>query len=285
MFREMTQPHSTALENEAMLLTAPSIFATKPHDEVSARYGFTPTIQIIDALRNEGWFPVDATQKNVQDQSKKLLTKHLVRFRRLNDDIIVGDSAVELLLTNSHDRSAAFVLHAGIFRMACANGIVIADSTFNKVSVRHNQNAAEDVVEGVYRVVEEVPLITSQVEDMQNIQLTPFEQEVFAQTALNYITPEAKEGDAKVITTEHDMVKQMLRPKRSADTGSDLWSTYNVVQEKALKGGLCVLKQNDKGRYRRNTTRKIKSIDKDIKLNKALWEMAMQMKDIKTNAA
>jgi len=32
---------------------------------------------------------------------------------------------------------------------------------------------------------------------------------------------------------------------------------------------------------RRNTTRKVKSIDKDVKLNKALWEMATQMKELK----
>ena len=283
-YREMTQPHSTALTNEQILTNAPSVFATAPHNEVSARYGFTPTIQVIDALRAEGWLPVDATQKNVRDQSKRELTKHLIRFRRLADDITVGDSSVELLLTNSHDRSAAFVLHAGIFRMACANGIVIADSTFNKVSVRHNQNAAGEVVEGVYRVVDEVPLIISQVEDMQAINLTPFEQQVFAKTALDYITPENKEG-VKTLTSDEQMIKQMLQPKRREDTGSDLWSTYNVVQEKVIKGGLRVLKQNEKGRYQRNTTRKVKSIDKDIKLNKALWEMAMQLKAIKTNAA
>lgn len=280
-FREMSHSHDTEITLDAMRANAPSVFAEAPHTEVSNRYGFVPTIQVIEGLKKEGWLPVDATQKNVRHADKTDFTKHLIRFRRLEDDIKVGDSAVELLLTNSHDRSAAFVLHAGIFRMACANGIVIADSTFNKVSVRHNQNALEDVIEGSYQVLEEVPLITNEVESMQGVILTRPEQEIFAGAALDYMLPEAKEGEAKIVTSRESLVTQALRPKRSSDTGADLWSTYNVVQEKALRGGLQMHKQNAKGSYRRNTTRAVKSIDKNVKLNKALWEMAVQMKELK----
>lgn len=280
-YREMSQSHDFEISTDAMRANAPSIFAGEAHSEVSDRYGFVPTIQVIEGLKAEGWLPVDATQKNVRHADKQDFTKHLIRFRRLGDDIRVGDSAVELLLTNSHDRSAAFVLHAGIFRMACANGIVIADSTFNKVSVRHNQNALDDVIEGSYRVMEEVPLITNEVESMQGVQLTQAEQKVFANAALGYMMPELNEEDSKIITSREALVTQALRPKRSSDTGADLWSTYNVVQEKAIRGGLTSHKVNAKGRYRRNTTRAVKSIDKDVKLNKALWEMAVQMKELK----
>ncbi len=280
-FREMTHAHNVELTNEAMLQNAPSVFAEQPFNEVSSKYGFVPTINVIEGLRAEGWLPVDATQKNVRNKDKTDFTKHLIRFRRLNDDIKVGDSAVELLLTNSHDRSSAFVLHAGIFRMACANGIVIADSTFNKVSVRHNQNALEDVIEGSYQVLEEVPLITNEVEAMQEVILNREEQKIFAGAALDYMLPEPKEGEAKIVTSKDALIGQILHPKRSADTGSDLWSTYNVVQEKALRGGLISHKMDAKGRYRRNTTRAVKSIDKNVKLNKALWEMAVKMKELK----
>ncbi len=280
-FREMTQGHNVELTVEAMKANAPSIFAEQAHNEVSDRYGFVPTIQVVEGLRAEGWLPVDATQKNVRKADKQDFTKHLIRFRRLEDDIKIGDSAVELLLTNSHDRSAAFVLHAGIFRMACANGIVVADSTFNKVSVRHNQNALDDVIEGSYQVLEEVPLITNEVESMQAVELTRKEQEIFANAALGYIMPELNEEESKIVTSKDSLITQALRPRRSADTGSDVWSTYNVLQEKAIRGGLSMHKVNAKGRYRRNTTRAVKSIDKDVKLNKALWEMAVQMKELK----
>lgn len=283
MYREMTQSHNEHLSNELMMRTAPSVFAEQPFHEVSNKYGFIPTIQVVDALREEGWMPVDATQKNVRIAAKQEFTKHLVRFRRLGDDIRIGDSVVELLLTNSHDRSSGFILHAGIFRMACANGIVVADSTFQKVSVRHSKHAAGRVVEGSYQVIDEVPLITNEVENMQAVNLSREEQEVFARTALNYITPEPKEGAPELLTAESSIVSQMLSPRRREDTGTDLWSTYNVVQEKVLRGGIRTTKRSDKG-YRRNTTREVKSIDRNIKLNKALWEMAVQMKELKQAA-
>jgi hypothetical protein len=286
MYREMTESHDTALTDDQIILTAPSVFAEAPHGEVSDRYGFVPTIDVINGLRNHGWFPVDATQKNVRDKSREFLTKHLVRFRRLEDDIRVGDSAVELLLTNSHDRSSGFVLHAGVFRMACANGIVVADSTFNKVSVRHNRYAVEKVIEGSYEVMNEVPAITGEIDGMQSVELTRQEQEIFASAAIEYIKPEEKEGE-RIVTSNTSLVNQVLRPVRADDRGNDLWTTYNVIQEKVLRGGIRMAKQseNTRGGYRNHTTRQVKNINKDIKLNKALWEMAQQMKDLKLSQA
>lgn len=277
-YREMTHTGSLALDNDQILKTAPSVFATEPHHEVSDRYGFMPTINVVDALRSEGWLPVDATQKNVRDASKRELTTHLLRFRRLDNDIQVGDSVVEILLKNSHDRSSAFVLHAGIFRMACANGIVIADSTFNKLSVRHGKNVVGDIIEGSYEVIDEVPAICEHVEGMQATDLTPEERAIFAKTAYNYAYGEKEENE---LTSDESIVNQMLRTRRLADKGTDLWSTFNVIQESIIKGGVRTAKVNDKGRVRRNTRRAVKNIDKNIKLNKAIWEMATQMKELK----
>jgi len=284
-YREMSQSHNTHLNNELLLKNAPSIFAEQPFHDVSEKYGFIPTINVIDGLRDNGWFPVDATQKNVRLVEKENFTKHLVRFRRLNDDIQVGDSVVELVLTNSHDRTSGFILHAGIFRMACANGIVVADSTFQKVSVRHSQHSADRVIEGSYTIIDEVPKITSEIESMQNIELTRNEQMIFARTALDYMTPEPKKDAPQVLTADNSIIEQMLRPKRVADVGSDLWGTYNVIQEKCLRGGLRITKRNAKGQYRRTTTREVKSIDRSIKLNKALWDMATQMRSLKKEVA
>jgi len=281
MFREMTHTGTIALLNEQMIQNAPSIFATEPHSEVSDRYGFVSTINVIDALRKEGWMPVDVSQKNVRDKSKRELTKHLIRFRRLADDIQIGDSFVELILTNSHDRSSAFVLHAGLFRMACANGIVIADSTFNKLSVRHGKNVVSDIIDGAYDVIDDVPMIANEVETMQNVELSGAERALFAKTAYNYINGDQGEN---LLTSEGNIVNQMLRPKRHADQGHDLWTTFNVVQENVIRGGIRTTKRNDKGRLRRSTSRAVKAIDKNIKLNKALWEMAEQFKQLKTQA-
>lgn len=276
----MTQTGTIELSNEQINKAAPSAFALAPHHEVSDRYGFMPTINVIDALRSEGWKPVSASQKNVRDSSKRELTKHLIRFRRLNNDILIGDSCVEMVLTNSHDRSSAFVLHAGLFRTACANGIVIADSTVGKLSVRHGKNVVHDIIEGVHEVIDDIPVITGEVEAMQDIELTPAERAIFAKTVHKYAFGQNED----VITSDNSIVNQMLRPCRNEDTGKDLWTTFNVLQEKAIRGGIRTTKINDKGKTRRNTSRAVKAIDKNIKLNTAIWDMAIEMKKLKQEA-
>jgi len=276
--REMTHTGTIALSNDQLMHHAPSIFATAPHHEVSDRYGFQPTIDVVDALRFEGWMPVDATQKNVRDKSKRDLTTHLLRFRRLDDEVMIGDSVAELVLKNSHDRSSAFVLHAGVFRMACANGIIIADSTLQKMSVRHGKNIVGEIIEGSYEVMDEIPMLADHVCGMQATDLSPAEREIFAHTAYTFAHGERTEND---LTSEGNIINQMLRPKRHADTGNDLWTTFNVIQENLIRGGIKTMKLNDKGRPKRSTKRAVNNIDKSIKLNKALWEMATSMKAIK----
>jgi hypothetical protein len=66
----------------------------------------------------------------------------------------------------------------------------------------------------------------------------------------------------------------LLNPRRYGDGAKDLFITLNCVQENIIRGG-----QRDRSRRRPDgsrmpKSRAIKGIDEDMKLNKALWEMA-----------
>jgi hypothetical protein len=52
-----------------------------------------------------------------------------------NDDVVIngedGDTVFpQILLTNSHDGKNAFQFQAGLYRLVCSNGLVIADTQF-----------------------------------------------------------------------------------------------------------------------------------------------------------
>lgn len=271
----MSNVAEIALDNEMLRRYAPSVFATAPAPEVSDRYGFVPTIDIVDALRTEGWLPVKAKQRNVRNASRRELATHALHFR-LNDDrsmTNVGDSVVELLLKNSHDRSSAYTLHAGVFRLVCSNGLVVADSTFAKMSVRHGKNIVDDILEGSYEIIREVPAIASQVENMVAVDLSTEQRRNFALDAYNMAFGEI---DHNNITGKDNIINQMLRARRYGDSGTDLWTTMNVIQENIIRGGITTRHLNEKVRsgVRQSTSRAVKNIEKDIKLNKALWGMA-----------
>jgi hypothetical protein len=66
--------------------------------------------------------------------------KHLVVFR--NNDVVIngkdGDTVYpQILLTNSHDGKNSFSFQAGLFRMICENGLVIATKQFEAMKIRH----------------------------------------------------------------------------------------------------------------------------------------------------
>ena len=63
---------------------------------------------------------------------------------------------------------------------------------------------------------------------------------------------------------------EALQPRRAEDAGSDLWRTYNVLQESVVRGGL--VRRLPSGRLTR--TRGIRAIREDVRLNAGLWELA-----------
>jgi hypothetical protein len=75
-----------------------------------------------------------------------------------------------------------------------------------------------------------------------------------------------------------------LKERRYDDKGHDLWSVYNVVQENIIKGGVQGQKLGSNGRIRRQKTRAVKAIDRDVKLNKALWLLTEKMAECKRSA-
>jgi hypothetical protein len=54
------------------------------------------------------------------------------------------------------------------------------------------------------------------------------------------------------------------------DCSRDLWKTTNVIQEALVRGGLTG--HNERGR--RVTTRPVKAVEADLRINRRLWELA-----------
>ena len=67
--------------------------------------------------------------------------------------------------------------------------------------------------------------------------------------------------------------EQLLIPNRMEDNGDSLWQTFNVVQEKFIRGG--VNYSSSKGR--KTQLRTIKDIQVSNKINTKLWELSETM--------
>lgn len=261
-----------ALTEDEMRKIAPSIFATEAHESRSDRFKPIPTIEVLRGLSKEGFMPVGVKQSVSRVPGKADFTKHLIRMRRMDDDKTyrVGDTVCEILLKNANDGTSVYDLMAGLFRVACLNSLVTQTGTIDSVKVRHSGDAIGKVIEGTYRVLGEAQLALAAPADWSGIHLNDEKRQIFAEAA--HIV---RFGDAEGNVDTAIRPQQLLVPRRRADTGHDLWSTFNVTQENVIRGGLTARDANNN--YRRTTTREVKGIDQDVKLNKAMWHLAEQM--------
>src|SRR5579864_1583703 len=107
---------------------------------------------------------------------------------------------------------------------------------------------------------------------MKAVQLTQPEQLLLAQHAL-YARFDLEPGeDHKTLYQPVDF----LRARRREDTGNDLYTVFNRVQENAIKGGL----RRYDAEGERHTTRAITEIDQSVKVNKLLYSFAEKLLEL-----
>lgn len=256
------------LDNDALMRVAPSIFTVDKHEERSDRYAVIPTVDVLEALRREGFFPVYAGESRARSEDKKGFTKHMLRFRQDGNAHDVGEIFPEVVMVNSHDGTSSYQLSAGLFRQVCSNGMVVSDGAIETVRVRHSGNVIDNVIEGTYSIINETPKALEHMSVMQGTELSLEEQIIFANAAASL-----RWDDGFKVSEP-----ALLQPRRTDDRGRDLWRTFNVVQEKVIRGGVVVENTETRNRQR---AREIKSVGESVKLNKALWTLAEEMARLK----
>lgn len=263
---------------EQIAQRAPSALATRPYDAMSAKYGFVPTLGVIQAMIAAGFQPFSATQSRTRIVGKGDFTKHLIRFRHQDvGPLAVGDVVPEVVLINSHDGTSAYKLIAGLYRLVCSNGMLVSDGEIDAINVTHKGDIVGEVIEGSQRLIADTQKSLGTVRNWTQLQLTDGEQHAFASAAH---TLRFADSEGKVTTPI--TADQLLTARRREDFGGDLWHTLNRVQENVIAGGLSAIQRDAEGRrVRRVSTRRINGIDQDVRLNRALWALAGKMAELK----
>jgi len=252
--------------------SCPSALTQEQSSSLSHIYRFIPTTEVMDILGEQGWLPTQAVQTKSRKgyEDKQPYKKHMIRFRNQNNQLIskeMGDTHPEIVLTNSHDGTSSFKFHVGLFRLVCSNGLVVADKTFDQFRVMHKGFQKNDILNVISMTTERIPTIVGNVQNMMSKELTKGQQYDFAK-----IAAEQRWGEDKMVD-----VNQMLRIRRTEDSGNDLWSVFNRVQENMLQGGILTVTPKSNGKVRNSRSRAIRSIDQNLTVNKMLWDITENM--------
>ena len=256
------------MTKEQMLEAAPAVFTMTPSSEVSKHYTHIPTSKVIDDMELLGWGVCDVKEVKARKASTRGVQKHMVVFR--NPEVVIegkdGDTVFpQILLTNSHDGKNAFTFTAGLFRMICENGLVISTEQFEDVKMRHMGYTFEDLQINIRDMVKRLPLTVGSMNKMKEIEMGEKAALEFAHKALATRFNEKQMSRIKVD------LKELLAPTRRQDMGVDVWSRFNVVQEKIIHGDF-EYKSGSKIRK----ARQVKNFKQDQKINKELFSLALE---------
>jgi hypothetical protein len=263
------------LTEDQMRAVAPSVFAEGKHTSRSERYAYIPTIDVLRGLRKEGFEPFMVAQGASRVEGKAAFTKHLVRLRHA-DHVSARGEVNEVILINSHDGASSYQMCCGRFRFVCHNGLVVGD-VVQDLRVPHKGNAYDEVIEGAFHVLGQFATVNEHTEAMKALPLEPREEIAFATAALALRFGERSVEETGGHQPAPVTAEQLNEARRIEDIGHDLWTTLQRVSENALRGG-----QAGRGmKGRRIRTRPIDSIDRGVSLNRALWMLAEEMRQIK----
>lgn len=257
------------LTEDQLHVNVPSVFSMKAHTKTSSNYALIPTIDCIRGLEKAGFYPVKAKETNCRDENNAPFAKHLLRFRR-EGIVEVGGSVPEIVMINSHDGKNSYQLKAGIYRLVCANGLVVGSELFAR-TIRHQGDVVSKVVEAAGEIIDIIPKAVTIIEEWKGIQLNEDQRIAYAESA----------ALLKWDKETRLLASKLLSPRRVQDTSKDLWSTFNVLQENIIKGGIryrnSPTEENPYAHVRRNSTRAINSVSENTRLNCALWNLTEKM--------
>lgn len=244
------------LSIETLKQVTPSVFATSPSPKMSQKYTFVPTIEIVENFDREGWKVYSAKQVGSGQYAQ-----HELRLR--NGGLPnVGDSLIEAVIRNSHNGLSAFSVSSGLHRLVCSNGLTVPTSVADSISVKHMKFDMGMVREITDQFAERLPVIQRSVGKMET---TFLEEEKLVDFVNKAALIRWEKGSLPKINVE-----DFLRPERDGDVGNSVWKTFNVIQEKFVRGGLKY--QSKKGRF--TSMKELKNFQNINKINTNLWELA-----------
>lgn len=264
------------LTTDEIRKVCPMAFQTAPtNPNVSDKYVQANTATVIDDLSKMGWYPVQAKQCRGKKNSSGVRSFHIVAFQNPNVRITktldngekVVDTYPRIILTNSHDGFNSFKFMLGLFRLVCSNGLIVCHNQMVDMSIRHINYDFEELRKVVASAIAEVPNIVNTMNDMRK---TILNEEEKVSIAKEVIKIRKGLNSDEMIEVDKEVIDDILKPLREEDKKHDLWTIFNICQEKMIKGGFNLLSKTNKMRKQRNIT----SIKKDTEFNQRLWHTA-----------
>jgi hypothetical protein len=233
------------------------ITQTRPHHSRSDKYKFVSTADVIARFESRGWVVEQTSMSNAR--THKGYQKHVVTMKPSGGRTIkVGDTEARLMIFNSHNGSSSLQIKMGLFRLVCANGLVVPNGIYEGVKLRHTGKDLEYKLDEALERIEIAAEKLNQLWNKTQRQITVEERKQLLRVATDLRHGEDQPLDPDMLTTN-----------RPEDLDNTIWTVFNTLQENVIRGYY--------NREDERSVRGITSIDRQRKINEQLFDAAMKL--------
>jgi hypothetical protein len=268
---------------EEILRKAPAAFTSGHADGLSSRYGEVSTAKAISILADCGWYPTQAAQKRSRTLAGQSYAEHMISFAKPGLDFLNGDNdRPEIILYNSHNGSSSLRLFAGLYRFICSNGIVAGQGFESRL--RHTSGSVRGFEQLLYDTAFMLPGMIHTVERLRSVRPSFATVEELARRAASLRwdhSPVDTDTPKPGVYFNHYTTWDLINARRYGDSASDAWTIFNRIQESLIRGGIMIQSVTETNPYGKlRAARPIGSVSENIRVNRALWDMTLEMADI-----
>jgi hypothetical protein len=261
----------------------PTVAQREAHESRSNRFRAVTTADVLEDLNAHG-FDIYGAQRVGAKGAHAGFEKHMItlRHRDFRADVIKqlqpgvhkfiedGEVIPEIRLRNANDGTSSYELFAAMFKVACCNGLMVGYS-FGALRVAHTGDVVAKVRNSAANIID---LFRPMLEQKEAMKLR-----AMSEADISEFTHKAA---ALRFDSESDMPfrhDRLAAARRAEDSAPNLWNVFNRVQENLITGGQRGVIVGENGRARRTRTRSVQAIDASVKINRGLWDLAVDYVD------
>jgi len=249
-----------------LISAAPAVGNETIHETCSEKYSLVSTRRVAERLITSGWELIGGKQGGTRIEGMQNFTRHsvLLSLPHLHDKEL--DVRPYISFQNAHAGRGSAQTRVGLYRGACANELMFGTLVEVKFRARHTGNAEEAVMDAIGLVACRMPEVLQQAREWSKYHTDIDQRMELAETGL---IARFGENRADWAVGVNDVLNNI---RREDDSGFDLWSTLNVVQENILRPFKKGAINQETGK--RNVFRSVSAIDTLARINGALVRKA-----------
>ena len=157
------------------------------------------------------------------------------------------------------------------------NGLIIVSDIIGREKIKHVGVTVERVAQIIDKVVTGAPKILNRIEQFQNVNMNKTAAEEYGAKALDIVYPDPEKWN---MWDKGKSVSNLIEPRRPEDSEPNLWSIFNITQEKIIKGKPFMHKKFAK-LDNLQKSREIVSIERSVGINKRLWDLTEKTANVR----